>query len=424
MRRRLIPVSEKRFVIRGGLIFDGTGSDPFEGDILVEGNQIIDLAQRPEQLTAGDAEVISTHGCTVIPGLIDAHVHIAAIDVNLQSQYRNYFTSELALRMAGKLRELLNQGFTSARDAGGADAGFTRAIEAGVIPGPRLLISGRPVSQTGGHGDARKPWEDSGPCGCGHNVGMLHVVADGADEVRRTVRTQLRRGARQIKVMASGGAMSPADPLDSTQYSVPELRAAVEEAQAVGSYVLAHAYTPAAIRRCVEAGIACIEHANLVDAETAALLAAEGIAVTPTIVTYEQLYEHGDRYGVPRDNLAKIEQAYNASFEGLRLLAEAGASIGLGSDLLGDQSAARLRSLVLHSKVLGTRGALMSATATNARHLGISDLTGTLERGKEADITVVRGNIIDDLSLVLKNEAIDTVVAAGALVKRDGRLLV
>jgi imidazolonepropionase-like amidohydrolase len=417
-------VSEKRFVIRGGLIFDGTGGDPYEGDILVEGNRIIDLAQRPEQLAADGAEVISAHDCTVIPGLIDAHVHIAAIDVHIQSQYRNYFTSELALRMAGKLRELLDQGFTSARDAGGADAGFVRAIEAGVIPGPRLLISGRPVSQTGGHGDVRKPWEDTGSCGCGAAVGMLHAVADGADEVRRTVRTQLRRGARQIKIMASGGAMSPTDRMESTQYSVPELRAAVEEAQAVGTYVLAHAYTPAAIRRCVEAGVACIEHANMIDAETAALLAAEGIAVTPTIVTYEQLYEYGDRHGVPSENLAKIEQAYNASFEGLRLLHEAGASIGLGSDLLGDQSAARLRSLTLQSKVIGTRRALVSATATNARHLGISHLTGTLERGKAADITVVRGNILDDLSLILKNGAIDTVAADGVLVKKGGRLLV
>lgn len=413
-----------RLLIRGGLVFDGTGADSFEGDVLIEDGRIADLAQRPEKLSAENAEVVLAHDRTVLPGLIDAHVHIGAVDVDIQAQYRRYFTSELTLRMAGKLRELLGQGFTTARDAGGADAGFAHAVAAGVIPGPRLLVSGRPISQTGGHGDVRRPWEDGDPCRCGAAVGMLHAVADGADEVRRTVRTELRKGARQIKVMASGGAMSPTDRLESTQYSVPELRAAVEEAEAVGTYVLAHAYTPAAIRRCVEAGVACIEHANMVDASTAALLAAEGVAVTPTIVTYEQLYEHGERHGVPSENLAKIALAYDASFEGLKLLAEAGASIGLGSDLLGDQSGARLRSLVLQSKVMGVHQTLVAATSTNARHLRIDHLTGTLERGKAADITIVRGNILDDLSLILKSGAIDTVAADGVLVKKEGELLV
>lgn len=417
-------MSETRFLIQGGEIFDGTGANSFEGDVLVQGNSIVDLAARPEHLSTRDAEILTAEGCTIIPGLIDAHVHIGAIDVDIQGQYRRYFTSELTLRMAAKLRELLLQGFTTARDAGGADAGFARAVEAGVVPGPRLLVSGQPISQTGGHGDVRKPWEEGDPCRCGAAVGMIHAIADGADEVRRAVRTQLRTGAQQIKIMASGGAMSPTDRLESVQYSAAELRAAVEEAEAAGTYVLAHAYTPAAIRRCIEAGVKCIEHANMIDADTAALLARERVAVTPTIVTYEQLYQHGERHRVPSENLSKIARAYEAAFEGLRLLQAANASIGLGSDLLGDQSAARLRSLVLHAKVLGAHQALVSATSANARHLGISDRTGTLECGQTADITVVKGNILSDLSLILQRGAIDTVLAGGALVKKGGALLV
>jgi len=326
--------------------------------------------------------------------------------------------------MGLKLRELLDQGFTTARDAGGADAGFSRAVEAGVVPGPRLLVSGSALSQTGGHGDVRLPWEEGDPCQCGAAVGMHHVVADGADEVRRAVRDQLRKGARQIKVMASGGAMSPSDGLRSLQFSVAELCAAVEEADNAGTYVLAHAYTPEAIQRCVEAGVRCIEHANLVDAETAKLLAAKGVAVTPTIVTYEQLYEDGASQGVPQHNLDKISMAYDSALDALKLLSDADAKIGLGSDLLGSQSTQRLRSLVLHSKVLGPQKTLISATRQNAENLGVADITGTLETEKSADVTVVRGDILNDMKALLVEGAIDTVIVRGELVKKEGRLLV
>lgn len=414
----------QRVLVRGGLVFDGTGAEPYEGDVLTEGGRIVEILARPERISVSDAQIVEAAGSTVIPGLIDAHVHIGAVDVDIQSQYRKYFTSELTLRMGLKLRELLDQGFTTARDAGGADAGFSRAVEAGVVPGPRLLVSGSALSQTGGHGDVRLPWEDGDPCQCGAAVGMHHVVADGVDEVRQAVRDQLRKGARQIKVMASGGAMSPSDGLRAVQFSVAELRVAVEEADNVGTYVLAHAYTPEAIQRCIEAGVRCIEHANLVDAETAKLLAKNGVAVTPTVVTYEQLYEHGDSHGVPQHNLEKISVAYESSLNALKLLRDADVRIGLGSDLLGSQATQRLRSLVLHSKVLGPQRTLISATRQNAENLGVSDITGTLEAGKSADITVVTGDILSNMETILTHGAIDTVIARGTLVKLSGRLQV
>lgn len=416
--------NKTRVLVRGGLVFDGTGTEPYEGDVLTEGDRIVDIVARSERISVSDAVIVEAEGYTVVPGLIDAHVHIGAVDVDIQGQYRRYFASELALRMGLKLRELLDQGFTTARDAGGADAGFSRAVEAGVVPGPRLLVSGSALSQTGGHGDVRLPWEEGDPCQCGAAVGMHHVVADGADEVRRAVRDQLRKGARQIKVMASGGAMSPSDGLRSLQFSVAELCAAVEEADNAGTYVLAHAYTPEAIQRCVEAGVRCIEHANLVDAETAKLLAAKGVAVTPTIVTYEQLYEDGASQGVPQHNLDKISMAYDSALDALKLLSDADAKIGLGSDLLGSQSTQRLRSLVLHSKVLGPQKTLISATRQNAENLGVADITGTLETEKSADVTVVRGDILNDMKALLVEGAIDTVIVRGELVKKEGRLLV
>jgi len=415
---------ETRVLVRGGLVFDGTGIEPYEGDVLTEGDRIVDIAARPEHIYVPNVDILEAEGLTVIPGLIDAHVHIGAVDVDIQGQYRRYFTSELALRMSLKLRELLDQGFTTVRDAGGADAGFRRAVEAGVVPGPRLLVSGSPISQTGGHGDMRSPWEEGDPCLCGAAVGMQNVVVDGPDEVRRAVRNQLRRGANQIKVMASGGAMSPSDSLQAVQFSPSELRAVVEEANNAGTYVLAHAYTSAAVQRCVDAGVRCIEHANLVNAETANLLATTGIAVTPTIATYEQLFEYGARHGIPQHNLDKISIAYDSALTSLQLLDAAGAKIGLGSDLLGPLSVQRLRSLVLHAKVLGPKKTLISATRQNAENLGVGHITGTLEPAKSADVVVVRGDILNDMEALRGENVIDTVIARGQLVKRLGRLLV
>ncbi|MQA84769.1 MAG: amidohydrolase family protein [Streptosporangiales bacterium] len=406
----------ERTVLGQGLIVDGTGAEPFEGSVVVEDGRIADVVAGSAVPGGAGARVLRCDGRAVIPGLIDAHVHIGAVDVNIMGQHRRYLPSEAALRMGRILTETLLQGFTTVRDAGGADAGFRAAVERGVVAGPRLRVSGRPLSQTGGHGDDRTPAETTHPDA---GIGIMGVVADGVDGVRRAAREELRRGADQIKVMASGGAMSPADRLETTQYSVDELRAIVAEAQAAGRYVLAHAYTPAAIRNAVDAGVHSVEHGNLLDAETAALMARRGVYLDPTLVTYEKLYEEGERYGVPRENLDKIATAHDAGIEGLRRAHRAGVSIASGSDLLGELARHKARELAIKASVLGPMGALVAATRTNAEMMGLADEIGTLEPGKHADLLVVDGNPLDDLSLLADEDRLLVVMRDGREYKND-----
>src|SRR5205814_2628730 len=197
---------------------------------------------------------------TLMPGLTDAHVHICAVEGNITDQHRYLPPSLLAAKALRRAEECLRQGFTTVRDAGGADYGFREAINEGIYPGPRMLVSGNYISQTGGHGDKRRRAEWNAPIDC--CIGMVGSIADGEVEVRKAVREQLRRDVDQIKIIASGGAMSPSDELDTTQHTLADLRAAVEEAQAVGRYVLSHAYSDTAGRRASEAGLRSIRHGH------------------------------------------------------------------------------------------------------------------------------------------------------------------
>ena len=195
------------------------------------------------------------------------------------------------------------------------------------------------LSQTGGHGDKRRRAEWIEPVDC--CLGMVGVIADGPDEVRKAAREQLRHDVDQIKIMASGGAMSPGDELDTTQYTVDEMRAAVEEARAVGKYVLAHAYSPSAVRNASQAGVRSIEHGNLIDAAVAKEIKKAGAFLVPTMVTYEAIWREGKSYGVGEHQIQKINMAREQSVEGLGHAYRAGCKIGSGSDLLGDMQSQR-----------------------------------------------------------------------------------
>ncbi|HEY1643467.1 MAG TPA: amidohydrolase family protein [Streptosporangiaceae bacterium] len=377
-------------ILTEATVFTATGTDPFEGSVVVEGDKITAVVPTTAVLPAAGL-VISLRGMTLLPGLIDAHVHAAAVEADIQDQHRRLFDSELAVLTAQSLTDMLRRGFTAVRDAGGADAGFRRLIERGTIAGPRLLVSGRPLSQTGGHGDKRRAMEP-GAAVVPRALGMTHAVADGPDEVRRAVREELRRGADQIKVMAGGGVMSPTDRLESVQYSLEELRAAVAAATAGGSYVLAHAYTAEAIEVCVAAGVRSIEHGNLLTDRAAALMAEAGTFLVPTLVTYEKLYEQGADLGIPAANLDKLSRITEAGLTSLRIAQAAGVRIGSGSDLLGPMRRFQAREIALQADALGAAAAIIAATRTNAELLGIAAETGTIEAGKAADLVAVEGD--------------------------------
>ena len=297
-----------RVVLTNAMIITGTDAPPLVGAVVVENEVITDVIDGvPRRI--GRSQFVDLAGQSLLPGLIDAHVHITAVDVDITNQHRHRFESEIAVLGARSLTEMLERGFTTVRDAGGADAGFRRVLEHGQLAGPRLLVSGRPLSQTGGHGDQRLASEYGAAQDDVPHVGLIHAIADGPEEVRRAARQELRRGADQVKLMASGGVMSPTDRLASVQYTIEELRAAVEAAQSVGTYVMAHAYTPEAISRCVAAGIHSIEHGNLLNEATAKLMADHNVFLVPTLVNVAN-YARGSS---PRRGSRESEQARRRS---------------------------------------------------------------------------------------------------------------
>ena len=247
---------------------------------------------------------------------------------------------------------------------------------------------------------------------------MIGSIADGEAEVRKAVREQLRRDVDQIKVMASGGAMSPSDELDTTQFTVGELRAAVEEARAVGKYVLAHAYSDAAVRNAIEAGVRSIEHGNLIREAAARAIKDADAFLVPTMITYEAIYREGKRYGIGDHQIRKINLAREQSVQGLRHAYDAGCKIGSGSDLLGDMMAQRPVELELKAQVMTPMEVLLSATKVNAELFRMSDKIGTVEPSKYADLIVVRGNPLRNLRLFQDPANLSVIMKGGVLYKQ------
>jgi len=404
-------------VFVNALLIDCTGGDPLEGAaVVVEDDRIRDVVPggRVGPLR-GPVTTLDCHGATLMPGLTDAHVHICAVTANITDQHRHYPPSYIAARAMRRAEECLMQGFTTVRDAGGADYGFRLALEEGHFPGPRLLVSGNYISQTGGHGDKRRRAEWTAPIDC--CVGMIGAIADGEAEVRKAVREQLRRDVDQVKIMASGGAMSPSDELDTTQFTPAEMRAAVEEARAVGKYVLAHAYSDSAVRNAVAAGVRSIEHGNLIREPAARAIKEADAFLVPTMITYEMIYREGKRYGIGDHQIQKIDLARQQSVQGLTYAYRAGCKIGSGSDLLGDMMSQRAVELELKAQVMTPMETLLSATRVNAELFRLSDEIGTVEPGKLADLIVVAGDPLRNLRVFQNPENLRVIMKGGRLYK-------
>ena len=405
-------------VLINAFLIDGTGKEPVDGAaVVVEGERIKDVIRSGKVgPLRGKVETVDLRGRTLMPGLTDAHVHMCAVEGNTAEQHRHNPPSLIAAKTLRRMEQALQQGFTTVRDAGGADYGFREAVASGLYPGPRMLVSGRVLSQTGGHGDKRRRAELTDPVDC--CLGMIGVIADGPHEVRKAVREQLRRDVDQIKIMASGGAMSPSDELDTTQYTVEEMRAAVEEARAVGKYVLAHAYSGAAVRAAIQAGVRCIEHGNLIDATGAKEIKKAGAYLVPTMVTYEAIWREGKSYGIGEHQLEKINVARELSVQGLTHAYRAGCKIGSGSDLLGDMQSQRAMELELKGQVMKPMEVLLSATRVNAEIFRMEDHIGSVEPGKYADLIAVKGNPLKDLRIFQNLDNLHLIMKGGHAYKR------
>src|SRR4030081_3460016 len=230
-------------------------------ELVVEGDTIREVSAKPIKLA--NASVIDCGRRTLMPGLIDSHVHVVLSEVVIRS-LENVPLTLMTARAAHLMRGMLDRGFTSVRDTGGADWGLKEATDRGLLAGPRLFIAGRAIGPTGGHSDSRRRTDLGARCPCRNALTFALGIADGVSEVRRAVREEMRQGCDQVKIMMSGGVASPYDPLDSLQFSVDEVVAAVQEAHAFGRYVCAHAYTPEAITRAANAGVRTIEHGKLI----------------------------------------------------------------------------------------------------------------------------------------------------------------
>ena len=348
----------------------------------------------------GDGRVVDLEGRTLLPGLIDAHVHVTATMPDL---FRLSMLPQSLITAQAKdiLLSMLMRGFTTVRDASGADAGLVQAIELGHFAGPRLFIAGRAITQTGGHGDTRPAFfRGAGECvSCGA-MGLFGSVADGVGEVRRAVREELRNGAHHIKVMAGGGVASPNDPLEGTQYSMEEMTAIVEEARAARTYVMAHAYSPDAITRAVRCGVRTIEHGNLVDEGAAKVMAEHGAYLVPTLATYDSLSRNAGKLGWNAHMIAKLEQVSRQGIDAIRIAQSAGVKVGFGTDLLGEMHADQSNEFTLQAEAMPAAEVLRSATFINAEMMGQGGKLGVIVPGACADLVVVDGNPLEDLTLL------------------------
>lgn len=404
-----------QIVIRDVAIIDATRPEPSARmAVLVRDGHIAAIGPQARP-GADEASSIDGSGCSLLPGLTDAHVHLAVINADSVPTVESWIAH--VLRVARMIEGALNEGFTTVRDAGGLEPAWARAVADGLISGPRILPSGSVISQTGGHGDLRAAHEAAhgGPSIPGL-IAMPEVV-DGADEVRRAAREQLRRGATQIKLLASGGIVSPTDPFDSNQLSPSEIAAAVEVAADWDTYVLAHCHTSPAIDRAVEAGVRSIEHASILDPETAARMARSGTFMVPTLQALEMLSTFPDRWRLAPEKVARLRSVRDQARESVAIADAAGVAIGSGSDVVGPWQGRRGEEIVLKAEILGAHEAMTSATATNAALFRMADRIGTVEVGKEADLILVDGDPLANIGLLSDPACIPVVMKAGAVVK-------
>ena len=379
-------------------VLDGTRKERREDHhVLVEGDRIREVSDAP--IKSGTARTIDLKGRTLMPGLIDAHVHVLAVDLPLDRLSDRPVTL-LTLQAAKVLEGMLQRGFTTIRDAGGADGGLAEAVEEGLVHGPRIFPSGMALSQTGGHGDVRPRTQSVETCACCAGGLAGSRIADGVAECRRAARDELRKGATQIKILASGGVASPYDPIWNLQYSEEEVRAIVEEARAWRTYVLAHAYSPEAIRRSIEFGVRSIEHGNLIDRATAEHVAGADAFVVPTLATYDALHRFGRELGFTETNMAKLAEVREAGLGSLEILQRAGVKIGWGTDLLGPMHRHQSREFIIRAEAMAPFDIIRSATLVNAELLNRAGDLGVVAPGARADLIAVDGDPLTDISLL------------------------
>jgi imidazolonepropionase-like amidohydrolase len=366
-------------------------------EVLVEGERIREVSDGP--IKSASAASVDCGGRVLMPGLIDCHVHCMHSEVYMRRMEEVPLTLATA-RAAARLRSMLDRGFTTVRDTGGTDWGVKTAVDQGLILGPRLFIAGRSIGPTGGHADGRGRTNPGYPCPCCNAMAYLRQLVDGEDQMRWAVREQMRQGCDHVKIMVSGGVASPFDPLDSLQFSIGEIRTAVEEAAAFGRYVCAHAYAAEAIERAVGNGVRTIEHGNLIDDARAQLMAREGAYLVANLVAYVAMKERAAQYGMPPEMLEKNDMVLEGGYRSLEICKRAGVKVAYGSDLLGALLEDQSREFSIRTTVVSPLEVIRSATLIAAEVVRRPGKLGVVEPGAWADLIVVDGDPLADISLL------------------------
>jgi imidazolonepropionase-like amidohydrolase len=403
-------------ILRNASVLDPERGELDEGQsVVVDGGRIADVG--PGLTGPDDAVIVDVGGRTIMPGLIDAHTHPAVVDEDIfaMAEWPPYY---VAARASRALEGMLMRGFTTIRDVGGGDFGLARAVEDGYFTGPRIRFGGKQLSQTGGAGDWRAPsrrvYDDN------YYSAALGVICDGVPEVRRAVREEVRRGAHHIKVYLSGAVDSPSDRVDSTQFSLEELRAIVEEATAANIYVAGHAYTSRAINRGLECGIRSIEHGNLMDASSIPLFRKHEAFYVPTIVTYQTLARKSREGRLPADIDVKLKEVIDGALGALEMAHAAGIPIVYGTDLFADMHDQQLQEFVIRSEVQPAADIIRAATTIAAQLLRMAGDVGVVAPGALADLLVIDGNPLDDIRvLTTPEQTLKLIMKGGQIYKNE-----
>lgn len=405
-------------VFSDALVFDGISDEV--GDprhVVVEDGRIREVATSRPQLSG--ATVVPCGRRFLMPGLIDAHFHACSPSWDVRASDR--MPPSLMACHAGRiLADTLDRGFTTVRDAAGADSGLARALELGLIRGPRLRYAGRALSQTGGHGDLRA-LEETPLCDCHGYSGLLARTVDGVEDMRRAVREELRKGAHQIKLFISGGVLSPADPIWMPQFSDDEIRVAVEEAKTRRTYVMAHCHTDAGAARCAALGVRSIEHGTLIERdETASSIAAAGSIVVPTLSAGDALSQPNGARKISPAMLEKRRSLGDAALRAIEVCRRNGVRLGLGTDLFDYEShPLQGGELELRARVDRPIDVLRSATSVNAELLQLQGEVGAITAGASADLLVLDFDPFKDLSQFRFKARMPVVMKAGQFVRNE-----
>jgi imidazolonepropionase-like amidohydrolase len=409
-------------LIKGGMLIDCTGKAPVaNGAVLVDGDKIVRAGEESyvAQGVSGEVQVYDATGMTIMPGLIDAHVHITGTgDPSILKRIKELIP-HMALRTAQQAKATLDAGITTIRDAGGSylvDVAVKQAINEGMIPGPRMYVSGHGISITGGHGDTQNGWppevEFAGRC-----------VVDSPDEARRAAREQLRDGADQIKVHATGGVLSDIDVPTARGLTVEEMRAAIEEGENVGKKSMAHAQGSTGIKNAIIAGIHSIEHGCFLTDELIEMMIKKGVWLVPTLSAPYWITQKGLAGGIPEYGVRKTEQVNASHIASFAKAYKAGVKIAMGTDAATPFNfhGKNIHELELMVNAgMSNENALYATTRMGAEVIGIGDKAGTLEAGKWADIILVAGNPLKDVRVLQPVENIKLVMKGGADVCNRG----